>query len=349
MTLRAYFYSKRSRNLALLGGMAVVLGLWAFLALHHRAAQMAPKYDEATFLPGLAHALSAGEVTRIHIKSQKADFVVAFVPVKGWVLPGSGNYPASFEVVKETLVALAALETIEPKTDDPALYSFVGLDTPPKGDGVSIVLRNDKGKLLASLILGKSEMRGEDYTLFVRRAGEKQSWLVKSPAPIKTAPADWMDKAVVSLSRERVASVAVEPASGPAYSLTRDNAQAENFAVTPLPKGRELTYAGAGDSAATVLADFAFDDIKPAASFDFSSAAHMTLKSFDGLLVSLDIVTSGNDHWVRVSANGMPGAMGAIKEAYAINARTTGWAFKIPSFKASLYATPLETLLKPKK
>ncbi|MDR3525963.1 MAG: DUF4340 domain-containing protein [Rhizomicrobium sp.] len=347
MSLREFFYTSRNRNLAALTAVAAVTVLLAFLALHHREAMVAPKYSANIFLPGLSQALNAGDVTHIRIASKSGAFNIAFLPAKGWVLTDRSNYPASFEVVKQTLVTLAALETIEPKTDSPELYRYIGLDAPPSGAGVAVTLRGDKGKVLADIILGKAVPRGDDAIgLFVRKAGDKQSWLVRSPAELKTNAADWMDKNVVAIDRARIASITVEPASGPAYTIKRATLKDESFSVAPLPKGRELSYAGAGDSAATTLSDFAFDDIKPAMAVDFSGAAHMIVRSFDGVTVSLDIATVGTEHWVRLMASGEPGA--AAKEALAINTHASAWAFKLPPYKASLFAAPLESLLKPK-
>ncbi len=349
MSLREFFYTSRNRNLAALAVAAAATVLLAFLALHHREAMLAPKYSAKVFLPGLAQALNAGDVTHIRIVSKKGAFDIAFIPAKGWVLTDRSNYPASFDMVKQTLIALSALETVEPKTDSPELYRYVGLDAPPQGAGVAVTLSGDKGKVLANVVLGKEVPRGDDAIgLFVRKAGDRQSWLVKSPAEIKTNAADWMDKTVVAIDRARVAEVTVEPASGPAYTVKRDTPKDESFTVTPLPMGRELSYAGAGDSAATMLSDFAFDDIKPALSVDFANAAHMTIHSFDGLTVTLDIAAEGTDHWVRLMASSDPGNQAAAKEALAINTHASAWAFKLPPYKGSLFAQPLEALLKPK-
>jgi hypothetical protein len=128
--------------------------------------------------------------------------------------------------------------------------------------------------------------------------------------------------------------------------VSRATPKDDSFTVSPLPKGRELSYAGAGDSAATTLADFSFDDIKPAMAVDFANAAHLTVRSFDGLTVTLDIATVGSEHWVRMMANAAPGT--TAKEALSINTHASAWAFKLPPYKASLFAAPLETLLKPK-
>lgn len=350
MNLRARFYSKRDRNLAVLAGVAVVAIVLAVVAVHLREAMVAPRNTPQTFLPGVAHALNARAVTRIHIASKNGGtFDVTFVPSKGWVLPQRDNFPASFEEVKKTLVAIAAMETVEPKTDNPQLFHYVDLDAPPKGAGVEVTLSGDKG-VLANLIIGKTAMIGDDSAigLFVRKANDNQSWLVKSPSEIKSQPSDWMDKTVVNVDRSRVARVDVQPDKGPAYSVSRSKPTDDSFTVSPLPKGRELSYAGAADGAASVVADFGFDDIQPATSLDFSNPARETVHTFDGLNVTVETVKQGDATWARVEASAEPGKTAAAKEALKINEHAGTWAYKLQSYKASEFAAPLETLLKPK-
>lgn len=352
MNLRSTFYSKRNRNLAALGGVAIVSVLLAFFALHHRESVVAPKHLPQVFFPGLAHALNAGEITHIRIASKKGGtFDVAFVPTKGWVLPGRNNYPASFEQVKTTLVALAAMETIEPKTANPELFRYVDLDAPPAGNGVAITLIGDRGHVRAALITGKSEAVGDDSSigLFVRRANENQSWLVKSPTELKANQSDWMDKTVLDVDRARVAQVHVQPATGPSYDISRAKPTDANFTVAPLPKGRELAYPGSADGVASLMDDFSFDDIKPVGAFDFGSVARVVTHTVDGLTVTVDIIKQGEDYWTRVDAASTLGNPKAAREALAINAHAAGWAFKLPAYKGVSFAAPLESLLKPKK
>jgi len=349
MALKAQFSHRRSRNLAVLAGVTVLSVALALAALFYRETMVAPKNTPMPLFPGLAQKLANGEATHIYIVSKKYGAVeIAFIPSKGWVLPERGNYPASFETVQQTLVAIAAMETSEPKTDRPDWFHYVDLDPPPQGGGTIVTLSADKGYVLASMILGKAEMVGDELGLFVRRAGENQSWLVKSPAEIKTNPSDWMDKNVINLDRGRIASVEVRPATGPAYTATRAIPDA-SFTIAPLPKGRELAYPDAADATAAALAGFAFDDIKPATDLDFASGARLTLHTFDGLTVISEAIQQGGDTWVRLYASAAPGSQKAAKDALAINARTSGWAFKLPAFKASAFAPALESLLKPKK
>lgn len=348
MTLRAHFYSRRNRNLAALAAVALVSVVLAFFALHHRQSVMAPKYEPQTLFPGLAHALNAGDVTRIHIASKKGEFDVVFLPSRGWVLPDRGKYPADFEVVKETLVAIAAMRTVEPKTDRPDLFHFVGLDAPPQGDGVAITLTDDDKKVVAALIVGKPEMVGGSTGLFVRKAGENQSWLVTSPAEIKSAIGDWMRKAVVSFEQADVASVEVQPSEGPSYTASRTKPEDANFTLAPLPKGRELAYPGAADMSAAALTDFTFDDVRQDTDMTAGEEARIVVHGFDGLTVTLQGTKDSDGVWVRLDAEAAPGKPAAAKAALAINARAAGWAFRLPAFKASSFAPALETLLKPK-
>jgi hypothetical protein len=350
MNLKSFSSDPRRRNLAVLAALALVSVLLAVLALDRRAAEVAPKYPPQATFPGLAGKL--GEVTRIHIDSKKnGAFDVTFVPTKGWVLPGRSNYPASFEEVRKTLVGLAALQTIAPKTARPDWFHTVDLDAPPKGGGVLMSLSDDKGRVLAALIVGKSEDIGdasELVGLFVRKPDENQSWLVGSPFTPHASQLGWLKRNIVDVDRARIQEVDVRPLSGPAYTVRRDQSSDMNFALTPMPRGRELAGASAPDAAASALADFSFDDIQPASNLDFDDQASRTVtRTFDGLIVGVDVVQQGSDYWARIFAGAAPGKPDAAKEARDINADVQGWAYKLPAYKGGQFMISLDNLLKP--
>jgi hypothetical protein len=350
MNLKIFSTDPRRRNLAVLAALALASVLLAVLALDRRAAEVAPKYPPQAYFPGLAGKL--GEVTRIHIESKKdGAFDVTFVPMKGWVLPGRSNYPASFEEVRKTLVGMAALQTIAPKTARPDWFHYVDLDGPPKGGGILMSFSDDKGRVLAALIAGKSEDIGdasESVGLFVRKPGETQSWLVSSPFAPHASQSAWLRKNVVNVDRIRIQEVDVRPLSGPAYAVRRDKPSDMNFALTPVPRGREPADASAPDAVASALADFSFDDIQPAGNFDFENQASRTVtRTFDGLIVGVDVVKQGSDYWARVAAGAVPGKPDAAKEARDINTYAQGWAYKLPAFKGAQFMASLDGLLRP--
>lgn len=351
MDLKNLFSDPRRRNLAILAALALVSVLLAVLALDRRAAEVAPQYPPQTFFPGLSYRL--GEVTRIHIESKKdGAFDVTFVPMKGWVLLGRSNYPASFEEVRKTLRSLADLQTIEPKTARPGWLHYVDLEAPPKGEGVLISLLDDKDRVLASLIVGKSEDVGGDsdsVALFVRKPAETQSWLASSSFAPHASPSAWLKKNVVDVDRSRIQEADIRPLTGPSYTVRRDKPSDADFALTPMPRGRELADPSSPDSVASALADFSFADIQPAVNFDFDNQSwHTVTRTFDGLIVSVDVVKQGADTWARVYADAVPGKPDAAREAHDINADAQGWAYKLSSYKGTQFTTPLDGLLKPR-
>jgi hypothetical protein len=345
---------RRLRNLLILGGAALVLVLLAFLALRRESSEGAHAYQPTEFLPRLA--LHLREVARIHIVSRSGGaFDVDFTPEKGWTLPGHDNYPASFDEVHRTLVGLAALETLAPKTDRADWLHYIGLDSPPKGDGTAITLYDDKGQVMAAIVTGKSEDIGDPSGatgLFVRKANQTQSYLASAPYVPHADPADWLDKDVLDIESSRIAEVDVDPANAPSYEVRRALPSDADFSLTPLPKGRSLASSAAPDTVADAATGFSFDDVTRARNFDFSSASRLVTKTFDGLMIIMDTVQQDGAYWTRISARPLPGSMAHMakvqKEAGAIDARAAGWAYKLPADKGAQLTTSLESLLLPK-
>src|SRR6185437_6799530 len=126
-----------------------------------------------------------------------------------------------------------------------------------------------------------------------------------------------------------------------------DKPKDPDFKLMNLPAGRELAYPGAADNVAAAIVGLTFDDTKPATAFDFSKAARVVTRTFDGLTVTIQVLQKGADYWATVSAQAEPGKKSAEKEAKAINAKTSGRAYKLPAFKGQPLMTKQATLLKP--
>jgi hypothetical protein len=344
----------RLRNLGVLAAVSLLVILLAVFAVHRESRQGAQVYKPTELLPGLAAHLR--DVARIHIASKKGDFDILFTPEKGWTLPGHDNYPASYDMVHHTLVSLAALETIAPKTDRASWLHYIGLDAPPKGDGTAITLYDDKNHVLAAIIAGHSEDIGDPSGatgLFVRKANSTQSYLASAVYVPPNAPADWMDKDVLNLDSSRIAQVDVDPAKGPSYEVRRDKPSDADFTLSPIPKGRSVSDVTAPDGVADALANFSFDDAARAGTLDFSNATRLVTRTFDGLMVIAQTIQKDGAYWTTLSARPIPGSMKAMqkaqKEARAIEAKTNGWAYKVPAYSGVQLTMPLESLLKPKR
>ena len=340
----------RRRNLVVLAVAAIVTLLLAIVVVWQQSSSGESASTSAQFFPGFAKQVR--HAAHIHVVSKAGAFDVVFVPEKGWVVPERGNYPASFDLVQRTLVGLAALQTIEPKTARPEWFHFVGLETPPKGDGIAITVGDDKGKELASLIAGKSEDIGDPtgaVGLFVRRPSESQSWLTRSVLDPRAALTDWLDKTVMNVDRARIRAADVTPAdNGPTYTVQRLDPGKPDFTLTLLPPGKTVSDPTIADGIAAGITGFGFDDVQAASNLDFSGAgvAHITTLTFDGLKVTVNVLKSGADYWATITAEADAEKPDAAKEAATINAHAAGWAYKLPAWKGQLFMTTLDSLLK---
>ncbi|MGD0189662.1 MAG: DUF4340 domain-containing protein [Rhizomicrobium sp.] len=351
ITTSTFFGDPRRRNLSILAIAAVVLSILAVLALWAQEQELARHYVPRPLFAQLPHEVGAGEITHLRIQSKKNTIDVVFRPDKGWVVASDGDYLASFEQVRQTIIGMAQMQTIEPKTSRAEWLHYVNLDAPPQGDGILISLTNEKGDVLASIITGKSQDIGDSsgaMGLFVRKPDTSQSWLVRSVFQPKADLGDWLDKQTIDVDRSRIQDVEVEPADGPAYEVRREKPSDEAFMLVNPPKGREVAYPGAADGVAAAIVGFAFDGVKPAREIDFSQhATRLVTRTFDGLTLTAATIQLGPDYWTVLSAEGAPNKPDAQKEARTISNHVNGWAYKLPAYKGQLFMTTLESLLKP--
>jgi len=341
MTLLA---DPRRRNLVILGGVAVLFVVLALIALAQRAHEMAPSFQRQLLFPDLRNHLA--ELNAIRIHSKTGGFTVSFEKGKGWVV-GEGGYPADEEQVRQTAVAIAELEAVEPKTAKPEWLPYMQLDSIQNG-ATEITLLDGANHPIAGMLVGKTTEQ-PDATgrigVYVRKAGDNQAWLAMGYLTPKPSMGDWLSKRVLAIARERIKETAVTPLEGEGYTVFRDKKDDADFKLADMPAGRELIYAAAPDNIGAAIVGFTFDEVKPAATFDFSSAERVTTTTFDGLTVAVKIIKEGDDTWATILAAGTTPE--TQKEAAAINARSGGWAYKLPAWKAEIFATKLDSLLKP--
>jgi Domain of unknown function (DUF4340) len=341
----------RRRNLVVLAAIAFVTVGLAALAMIEQSSEVAPHYKPQPFLPGLAGEVR--NIARIHVVSKTGAVDVLFRPEKGWVVASHDDYPAAFDRVRETIVGLASLETIEPKTGRADWLHYLDLEPPPKGEGVAVTLQDGQGRTLADVITGKNEDIGDPsgaVGLFVRQADNNQSWLARSVFQPKANVNDWLDKQVLQVDMTRIQEADVNPVTGPSYEVRRDKPSDADLNIVDMPKDRQLTYAGVPDGVAGAITGFTFDDVQPAKNFDFSDGAHgarMVVKTFDGLIVTVHTIQQGQTYWATISADAAPGKAEAQRQARAIDARASGWAYKLPAYKGQQLMTTLDSLLRP--
>lgn len=255
-----------------------------------------------------------------------------------WVLAGKGDYPVDVSHVTALIGGLADLRPVEAKTANPELYSKLGVqdvkptksDTPvppspdqptppPASEGMPtlVTLKNEKGDTLLSVIVGNTKWNvdgsGNTSGVYVRKAGDKQSWLAKrgtasvsssagggggGAIDLPTETLGWIDRPVINIPRDRLkrASVTGGGTGGGANSgvgvttvVSRETTDDRVFKVEGVPEGRELSSPNAADTLANALSFVNVDDIVAAADAAFlndADAAVAEFRTFDGLVIT---------------------------------------------------------------
>lgn len=288
------------------------------------------------------------------------------------------NFAADAGRVRKLLLDAAALKIVEEKTSDSKRYADLSVEDvaavspetasapkPPKENRYDYstpagATRVDfiTAKQSWSLINGKSAGAKSGY---VRVAGTKQSLLASPRLDPDADPQRWLDKSIADIPEARIQSVNVQPAKGPAYTVSRAKREDENFTVVNVPKNRKLSGEGAGNSLASGLESLQLDDVRAAPGAAPAPVASQTIelsratyRTFDGVTVQvagrkesspgLEKDDPKLEHFfVTLAASSSDKATQA--EAQKLNTRVTGREFEISSYKYDGMFKPLDDLL----
>lgn len=325
------------RVMLLLGASILVIVLAIWLSSKHTGAHETLAGDPV--LGGLDNAslnsvteirLSRGDGTRTTLKKGSSEWTVA-----------ERDYPADSGKVRKLLLDLAALNVVEEKTRVPDNYPALGVEdvTSAKATGTRIDAVTPSRTY--SLIVGKSSGAKSG---FVRVVSSPQSLLA---APLITPDADprrWLEHSLLDIAQERIKEISVKPADGPGYTASRTSKDQSDFAVSDIPKGRELASPAAADPIAGSLASLSIDDVQHGPATSPGNLSHATFRTFDGLEIAVDGRKDGSRTLVTFAPRA--GAKEAEGEARSLEARLKGWEFEIPSYKYEGLFRPLEDLLK---
>jgi hypothetical protein len=219
--------------------------------------------------------------------------------------------------------------------------------------------------------------------MYARKPDEPRSWLVNGDLSLPEKTADWLEKKILEIRRERIRAVEVTHASGETVLVDRDKPETNDFTLHDIPEGKELSYPSAPGSLGNALEWLNLEDVKPASEMDVKEGATATakFKTFDGLTVTVTTKNVEDLTYARVEASyeAPPESSGppppaadpaaekpeadAIpepekpalktreeveKEAAELNARLGAWTFVVPSYNKSSFQKAKSELLKDK-
>lgn len=346
------------RGILALLALALVIGAGAaFVALRQEAPRREASLLDQPVFPGLADRLAAAATVEL----RRHDGAVTLRREGDtWVVAEKHGFPAVPGRVRELFVGLAELRLVEERTANPELFSRLGLEDPdtPGGTSVLVTVKDQGGRELAALIVGRRRVRTAanlPEAVHVRRPGESRAWLAEGTLRPDTDPLLWLERDLLDIRRDRVARVTTERAGAAPLTLHRA-APGEEFTLADRPEGFSADRIRL-DDLPRALEFLSFTDVMPAAALaEAAPAGAATVATFDGLTVSLRLVTHGEQRWATIDLSWFPPdpplaedapdtllrPEAAKAEAEAAAVRVRGWAFRLPDWKADVLTYRLE-------
>lgn len=337
--------------LALLAALAVA----AAVVLNWRGEPAASFEEGALLLPGLDARIN--DVDRIELTGAGDRVLVTLQrQAAGWSVVQRNGYPADIGALRGLLLQLAQARLVEPKTTNLARYAVLGVEdvAQPKAGGVQVALHGAGD--VPVLIIGRYDLHAGGT--FARRAGQARSWLVAGDLRVDTDPAHWLDRAIVDIPAAQVREVTVKPDEGPAFTVYKTHRDDSHYSARELERQRELAAPYAAEDIAAALTGLELDDVYPASTRPRPAdikAAHLTFRTWDGLLVDADAWQQNGQGYVRLHASveSAPAAAAPARpadmadEAARLDTRWSKWTYRLPAYRYTAFARRFDSLQRP--
>jgi hypothetical protein len=306
--------------------------------------------------PVFAELREAPELaTKIDVESRFGAFTMN-KSGDGWVTPDRDDYPIDEADIRRLIVGLSDMRYVERKTSKPErFYRLEVQDIETElSDSVYVKVQNALGDVLAETIVGRPSARffeGRASGTYIRESGTNNVWLVSGVTNVQTRLIPWLQRDIVGIPANLVASVSIGTGEG-AYTLSRDTPADEGFAISGAPDGRKLD----GDKATSVsraVASVELEDVRLRDELKLpEDAATARVTTFDGLTVNIRLADLDRKKWATFDAvfTGDPadqseGAVAARAAVEEINARVGKWVYWLPSAVFTNLTRPLDDVL----
>ncbi|HEU4626352.1 MAG TPA: DUF4340 domain-containing protein [Steroidobacteraceae bacterium] len=323
---------RRVVGLLVAAAVIIAVGFWA--SSRHRN-DVAVSGEPV--LTGLKAAVN--DVTEVRLAKGDGTHVTLKKTPTAWNLV-EREYPADSGKVRKLLLDLSSLEVVEEKTSDPASYAKLGVEDVNSAKATGTRVEAVTPKKVYGLIVGRFAGMKSSY---VRATDAPKSYLASPSITADADPKQWLERDLLDIPEARVKDVAIKPASGPEYTVSREKKEQTDFTVSNIPKGRELTSPSAGNTVAGELTSFTLDDVRKLPA-DAKPEATATFHTFDGLELQISGQKDGDRRYVSITPRST--AKETESEAKTLTDRVTGWQYEIPSYKYDALFRPLDELLK---
>ena len=262
-------------------------------------------------------ASAINDVAQFTIKSGTAEVNLARVGEQ-WTVKERGGYPANFSTISDMVKKLWDVKIVRAVEVGPSRLPKLNLT---KADGTVLDLKDDKGKSIAAITLGKQtskEGREDDSPFggggsfpngrYVMRGDDvKTVALISDPLNVEAKPEDWLNKEWFKVEKLKSVSVVTTNATNN-WKLQRETESGEwKFAAT---NATEVLDGGKTGALNSLLASPSFNDVvvdlKPEAT-GLDKPVTATVETFEGFVYTLKLgkTSAGEDNYaLQLSVTG---------------------------------------------
>jgi hypothetical protein len=345
-----------------LGGITLFFCIAAAVVLTSQRDATTAQFEPRAFFPGLSDTVN--QATKlVYTIGRGMDGASNITIERGedglWTVGEREGFPAKVDKVRKTILGLIELEAFEPRTSNAEWHRNLGLLEPENlGSAVRIQLLDKDGNELAGLLVGDvvestADIQGRGF-MYVRRDGEDQTWLARGAVSLDKDVSGWLETEVVSVPLNRTRRVSLWVGTNQLAVLSRLSPDHPNFIVENVPEGSVSRGAPIVNASATAFAGFAFEDGVPVASINFVDPPTAMIETFDGLKLTVTMVSAGSGMWAKFLAEADYEALGEGGDREAldaevadINRRFGAWAYKLETNLGVRLTQTLSELTRP--
>jgi len=298
----------QKNRIKLLAVAAVVLIAAAYFAVTKEKSEVSNSDAGKLLYPELKAQIN--DITQIELAQHDEVFHVVKSD-SGWQVKEKNDYAADVSKLKQTVLAISDLTTIEPKTKKADRYSVLGVeDVKADSSSSQIRLLNREGKELAGLIVGKQESNslsgaGVD-SVYVRKISDSQSWLVKGQVRLDAKSNQWIDTKLFDVGPKRIQKVILTAPDKQSLTIEKNDRSAQDFNLLAIAKNKTIESTSEVNAIADAISNIIIRDVdvqksEKAPSFD-KDVYHAEFIGFDGLVVDVDTVKLHGKHFAKFSA-----------------------------------------------
>lgn len=301
----------QKNKLAIFGLVTIVVIIAAVVAVQKESSTVSNTEAGTPLLPDLKANIN--DVNQLEITKRDNIFHVQRSD-NGWQVTEKNNYPADVSKVKQVLLSMADLTTMEPKTKKADRYKVLGVEDPKEKTASSVMIRliGKDGNELGSLIVGKqasTSLSGKGIdSVYVRKKDDEQSWLARGDLHVDPRARDWIVSNLFDISPKRVQKVSLLSPEKKQTELKKADRSAQDFTLQAIPKNKTIESSSEINAIADAISNIIIKDVEstedPKAKENFDKDVyHAQFVTFDGLVIDVDTVKKHSKHLATFSAS----------------------------------------------